>query len=303
MPDTPLTWRTYRDRSQAPVPVLEANVAHSYRLERRIEPEDEKLKVDPFEEAIGAYSGEQWPAQDWLPSKVLAEEPVRIRPEKNENLTTQWRWAEPVFDRPDLFTHYDVPAMLPGEEAVLVPEMSRRASDQKPTYRRARRRGSGVFEISPGFRKLKGVLVNGDPHAFSGYDYDPRHGALYIEESWGSPMPSGVNVEVFVDRQHSMRVGLETTGPGELPIAVGTPAETVAILHHHRTRKMADVRRLPGPDESKRWHAVDRAHYDGRPIPEGMMWVIQTDASDDEIEDATDRVMPAGTLYRVENDS
>lgn len=299
MPDYPLTWRTYRDRSQAPVPVLQAKVVHNYRLRQRMQPEDEKLKVEPFEEAYGAFSDEEWTGQDWLPAKALGSEPVRIRPSENENLTTQWRLAEPEFERPDLYTHYDVPKLLPSEEAILVSEYRHRASEKKPTYRRAKSWGQGLFQISPGFRELQGVLVNGDPHAFSGYDYDPRHGMIYMEESWGNPMPADVNVEVFVDRSESMRMGLEHTDPGEIPVTVGHPKETVATLEHRRVRKMKDVRRLPSPNESDRWHAVDWAHYDGRPIPEGMMWIIHTDAPKSEVEEATDRVMPAGTLYRV----
>lgn len=299
----PLAWNTYRDRSQAPVPVLQVDVVRNYRLDQRLEPENEKLEVEPFVEAVGAFTGETWSDQDWLPAKSLGREPVRILPKSDRTRTTKWVWAETKFDRPDLFTYYDEPVLLPGEQALLVPEFHRNASLEKPTYRRARTRGGGVFEISPGFRKLQGVLVNGDPHAFSGFDYDPRHGTFYIEESYGEPMPSGVNVEVFVDRADSMRVDLEATEPGEVPITVGRPERTVSVLHHRRIRKMEDVRRLPAPDESKRWHAVDWAHYDGRPFPEGMMWIIRTSADREEVEEATDRVMPAGTIYRIDQSS
>jgi hypothetical protein len=299
MPDTPITWKTYRDPTAAPVPVLEANISRSYRLEHRAQPEDEKLRVQPFEEAIGAYTGEEWSSRDWLPAKVLQREPVRILPQKRENLTTEWRWARPQFPRRDLYTHYDVPSLLPGEEAVLVPEYRRPASVERPTYQRARRRGNGVFEISPGYRKLQGVLVNGDPHAFTGYDYDPRHGALYLEQSRGEPMPADVNVEVFVDRSGSMRLSLRNEEPGEIPITAGQPERTVALVHSRREREMEDARRLPSPQPSDRWHAVGWAQYDGRPIPEGMMWTVETGAPPEEVEEATDLVMPAGTLYRV----
>jgi hypothetical protein len=131
------------------------------------------------------------------------------------------------------------------------------------------------------------------------YDYDPRHGALYMETEAGEPL-TGAPVELFVSERETHRIDLDALPAGRHPITDPRSRQLLGILTKRDERTVRDIRRLPAPEPEEKWHAVDQATYDGSPLPVGSLWVIATDAPPDAIEDAVRQTMPAGTIWRNE---
>ncbi|RME29020.1 MAG: hypothetical protein D6800_03135 [Candidatus Zixiibacteriota bacterium] len=285
-----LIWRKIRDPERGGASVVGVRSFRRAQLSLNPEIVKDEIIVPEHTQALGVFSGRTSGASDRLEAEWMREEPILLT--LPEDAETRHVLARPVgevsprsiYRQPVLLS--DSEYMVPG---VIFPDG--RGFRVFP----ASSIGHGCYICPRGAPWLQGVYVG--PSAYHGYvDYDPYHGIIYLEGEDGSPLIGSDGVEIVVSLERSWIHPTPEHG-GVYMVGVSPYQATLRI---DTFTEYTDERRMPEPLPEDREHAVDWGQYDAGPVATEHLWIIQTDADPVEVEKAVRRVLPAGTIYRVE---
>lgn len=285
----PITWRTYRNKDAAPVPVVAALPA-SYKTTWTRDLPDRAIDVGSYQAAKAIRSGEVFDAGHTLPASVLREDVVLLELEGDVGLSRVV--ARPQRVQPVLSMLHK-PKLLGPQTALVIGE-------PRPTERRwevfdPEPIGEGLFSVPAGLIGPSTLAIDGEQAGLV-FDYDPYGGVLYVESDEGKPIPSDSALTFTIRAEQTCRRTL--TGQ-ETVVTSDRTGEVLAVMKR-QPEEIIDIRRLPTFDPEKKWHAVGQAHYDAGPIPQDLYFIIRTDATDERVQQAVRRTLPAGAIYRIE---
>lgn len=285
---TPLTWRTYRDQKQAPVPVAGAGPVR-YRLERMAGFPDRDLEVGSFDGGVVLQAERQLEGGSELSASLLRDHTALIRP--NVDLDLSYVIARPT-RRPSRPSVYRLPKLVaPG---VALTPLDARPGDKNLHVLSCEPLGRGAFKVEPGHVGPAAFRIRGADASFL-IDYDPVQGVVYAEQG-GDPVSADAPAELLVRQERTLRLELEGASHPILD-----QSGRVMAVAQRRPIQVTDERRLPAYGDDTKWHAVGQAHYDASPIPEGHKWIIDTDADPEDVRDAVRRTLPAGSIWRLKS--
>lgn len=160
---------------------------------------------------------------------------------------------------------------------------------------------NGVYRIPRGYPELAGVVVG--ETVFNGrVDYDPYHGALYLENLDGSPVDNQKVIVRYntrttnVIKTEQLEEGLYSVGLW----GIDTEPQT-GVFHIEDRFEYTDARRLVKPEEGFEAASADYGNFDADSIATSHLWIVKTNADPDRIQESLRRVLPAGVLYRIES--
>lgn len=292
----PLTWRTYRKLEKAPVPVVQV-LPPSYRLTWTQDLPNRDVFVGSYKAGRALRSGDVFEAGNHLPADVLREDVVLLELEGDVGLSRVI--ARPQRVQP-LLSKIHRPKILGPQTAMVIGEP--RPAERRWETVEPEPVGEGLFSVPAGLIGPCTLTIDG-VQAGLVFDYDPYGGMLYVESqdepgspAEGTPLPADSALEFTIRVEQTCRRSL--TGQ-ETTITSDRTGEILAVAKR-QPEELIDIRRLPEFDPATKWHAVGQAHYDAGPVPGDMYFIIRTDASDERVQRAVDRSLPAGAVYRIE---
>lgn len=320
MPDrsTRLTWRVYRDRTQAPVPLIKSSTPSTdYSYVPNSFFKGDIATVETYLSAYGLLSGSVYQKNNQLPTSVLADEPILIKREydpsnpPSDGLLNVMAVPLGFSGTGDNVYYNPTVRTVNGQSVLFVPTDSIPGTNTTLTFT-ASNLGRGVFRIPSGFPLVTEIKVSGQTYSGLSH-YDAYHGSLYLQLIANEPdvVSSNAVVEITVDTSACYNRPLLSLPIGSVPVyedpsgnvSLGTEftAEGDIIGFVNKSRRIGYVdtrKRAPVLKDALRYHRIGHAYFDASPISTSHLMIIQTDAPPSRLESAVRSTLPGGTIYR-----
>lgn len=310
-----LTWRIYRDRNAATVPLLRrkgGTVRVRYESVRPFT--GDRLVVGDFDRATGLYTGRQFTASDELPAAALAEEPILLEGASPRCAVPIRTASGDLSVRGDGPNPYLEPRIIHDEgEALLFAPGSRIRRERGTKLVVADELGRGVYRVPAGYVASPVSVRLGGGREATSYQYDAYHGTLLILDEEGAPLPGAfVTAELQSEERIYRRLSSVKRGVHALVDAGGGHLRLEEIErepHQAIVYGFVLIGEDPSFEDTRRraaavWdadvaHRIGSGHLDAGPISHGHLYVVASDAPSERIARAVRESLPAGSIVRV----
>ena len=310
-----LTWRIYRDRTAAPVPLLRRKGGAVRVRYESVRPfSGDRLVVGEFDRGTGLYTGRQFTASDELPSAALAEEPILLEGASPRCAVSIRTASGDLSVRGDGANPYLEPRIIHDEgEALLFAPGSRVRRERGTKLVVADELGRGVYRVPAGYVAPPTTVRLGGGREAPSYQYDPYHVKLLIFYEMGATIPGAfVTAELQTEERIYRRLSslnrgvhaLVNAGGGRLRLQEIERDPHQAIVYGFvligEDPSFEDTRRRAAPLlDSDAAHRIGTGHLDAGPISHGHLYVVASDAPPERIARAVRETLPAGSMVRV----